>query len=106
MSDALILRRRMADRDDAIVSPPSPGPSSPSLVATTTHVTTYPTSAAAYYAVQVTAPGGNEVEGGAITLAAASGGKFFALNLGSSIPPEGTAVVIVQTNGRWTFRYG
>lgn len=103
--EAAILRRRMADQiDDAdrdSVSASREGP----LVVTTVTMTTYPTAARRMYAVQITKPGGIEIEGQTVTIAAAVGGTFAAANLGSAIPPVGTVLIIDQVDGYWTFVY-
>lgn len=75
------------------------------LVGRTTRVGTYPTAAGAYYAVRPQVVGGAEVEGGTATLANATNGVIYALNLGTTIPPEGTYVICTFIGSRWIFRY-
>ena len=87
-------------RDDQ----PSADHGSPCIVGVTTTVTTYPTTAQRFYAITVQAILGTETEGGAGTVTARSG-RIYALNLGSSIPPNGTKVVCDFVPYRWVFRY-
>ncbi|MDR3639059.1 MAG: hypothetical protein P4L84_34965 [Isosphaeraceae bacterium] len=75
------------------------------LVCQTTKVTTYPTSAKAYYAVQAQLVGGTETEGSAGSYSSDGTSVFYALNLGSVIPPQGTIVVCYYVDYRWVFRY-
>lgn len=76
------------------------------LIGVTTTVTTYPTSASSFFAVQLGTMTGTEVEGNVPTTTVASGaGKFYALNLGGSVPPVGTIVIIMQQDGLLCFRY-
>ena len=77
---------------------------SPSMLVLTTTVRTYPTVAPSYFACRALTLLGNEVEGGAgVTTSASS--SFFALNLGSTIPPVGTQLVVTFVGNRWVFRY-
>lgn len=103
--DVVILRRRDADLDDAVGRMESPliGTSGSLLVQTTT-ITTYPTSAARFYAVQPVWPSGTESENTAGSFTNETD-KFLALNIGASIPPSGTKVLIESVGGRWVFRY-
>lgn len=77
---------------------------SPFVVCATSHKSTYPTTAQAFYWVVPQAVLGTEVEGGAATFGAAGGG-FLALNLGDAVPPEGTKVACQFAPHRWVFRY-
>ena len=74
-------------------------------VCVTTTITTYPTSAGAYYAVNPGQITSTEVEGGAGAPTPDSSTAFFALNLGTQIPPNGTPVVVHGIGGRFVFRY-
>ena len=104
-ADIRIQRERQADLDDAIdASQQFPADCSAAMVATTTTVTSYPTTPSAYYAVSPTDIGGNEVEGGAATYTTSSA-VAYALNVGSQTPPNGTRVVCHAVGGRWVFRY-
>ena len=101
--------KRLRERDEALRDvlsrrdrPPSFG--SPSLVVQTRTLTTYPTSAQRFYACVAQTVLGAEVEGGPATLTPTPA-SFFALNLGSSIPPAGTYVLATFVESRWVFRY-
>ena len=79
---------------------------SPTLLAATTTVTTYPTSATAYYACNVQDLLGAETEGAAGVLSAASPTRrVMAYNLGTAIPTVGTLVVLTFVGNRWVFRF-
>jgi hypothetical protein len=83
---------------------PDPPLGSPALLAQTTTLTAYPTTAQAYYACRPLSLFGAEVEGGPGAVAPGSS-TFFALNLGSTVPPAGTQVVATFVGNRWVFRY-
>ena len=87
------------ERQDA--DPPI-GP--PTLLAKTTTLATYPTTAQCFFACLPLTLLGTEAEGapGAIS---AGDSPFFALNLGGSIPPSGTQIVTTFVGNRWVFRY-
>ena len=87
-----------ADLDSAGVN------GAPCLVARTKALTSYPAVAAAYYGCESQTVTGAEVEGGAATIAT-DGDTFFALNLGTAIPPQGTGVVCTFVGNRWVFRF-
>lgn len=100
----LRLRQRAAD---AIASQ-NPGTvtrGAPCMVAATKTLTTYPTTAATYYACDVVAVTGAETEGGAGILTVVSPTTFFALNIGTAIPPTGTKIIVTFVDYRWSFRY-
>jgi hypothetical protein len=48
---------------------------------------------------------GAETEGGAVSYVQTSSNVFYALNLGSQVPPDGTTLVAHAVGGRWCFRY-
>ncbi len=81
-----------------------PACGTPSLLAQTKVVTAYPTTPQCYFACQPLALLGQEVEGapGAVSPSPVT---FFALNLGTSVPPIGTQVVVTFVGNRWVFRY-
>ncbi len=100
-------RLRMRDDlllDDLSRGEPRPSFGSPSLVAQTRTIQTYPTAAQRFYACTPQTVLGKEVEGGAGTLSAGSG-TFFALNIGSAVPPVGTSVLATFVESRWVFRF-
>jgi hypothetical protein len=86
------------------VAPFSAGGSTALLVTTTT-VSTYPTSAASFYASNPTEIDGSEVEGGAASYTADTTQVVYVLNVGTQIPPVGTRMVAHAVGGRWACRY-
>jgi hypothetical protein len=78
---------------------------STSLLVTTTKVSTYPTSAASFFASNPTEIDGSEVEGGAASYTADTTQVVYVLNVGTQIPPVGTRVVAHAVGGRWVFRF-
>jgi hypothetical protein len=88
------VRRRESD----------PGLGSPSLLAITTTLSSYPTAAQSYFACLPAALLGLEVEGGPGSVAPGPS-PFFALNLGGTVPPSGTKVLATFVGNRWVFRY-
>jgi hypothetical protein len=74
------------------------------LAAVTTTLGSYPTSATSFFTCNPLIILGQEVEGGAGVVAAGAA-MFFALNLGSAIPPQGTQVLATFVGNRWVFRY-
>ena len=76
----------------------------PALAARTVTIAKYPTTAKVFYGVVATTLLGAEVEGGAGQITPGTG-QFFALNLGTAVPPSGTDIVIVYVPSRWVFRY-
>lgn len=107
MQDARILRDRQAVHSDALDRTLAGGPNvaSAAILAKTTTITTYPTAAAAYYAVIPADAGGTETEGQPASYVPRTGNVLLALNLGSQIPPAGTYVICHAVGGRWVFRY-
>jgi hypothetical protein len=81
------------------------GDGSAALLVTTTKLTTYPTTAGAFYASNPTEIDGNEVEGGTASYSADATQVVYILNVGTQIPPAGTRVVAHAVGGRWVFRY-
>jgi hypothetical protein len=77
---------------------------SPTLLARTTSLGSYPATAACYYACNPVSVLGTEVVGGSGMLAIEPG-TFFALNLGSTVPPTGTDILVTFVGNRWAFRY-
>ena len=78
---------------------------STALLVTTTTVSTYPSTAATFYASNPTEIDGSEVEGGAASYTADASQVLYALNVGTQVPPVGTRVVAHAVGGRWVFRY-
>ena len=101
--------KRLRQRDEAVFDDLSrrdraPSFGSPSLVAQTTTLNAYPKSAQRFYACVPQTLLGAEVEGGpgSFTQEPAT---FFALNLGTAIPPAGTNILATFVESRWVFRY-
>ena len=106
MNDARVLRDRMRFSDDALDRAAVADPfASAAAVGVTTMVTTYPTTANAYYAFNPGIITGLETEGTAATPAPDATTVYMALNVGSGIPPIGTPIVIHAVGGRWVFRF-
>jgi hypothetical protein len=108
MIDADNARRLFAREttltDDLTRGDLNPAFGSPSTLAQTTTISTYPTTAQSYFACLPLMLLGTEKEGaaGVLTLGSAT---FFALNLGSTVPPSGTQVLTTFVGSRWVFRY-
>ena len=105
MTELRILRERLESLGEDLDSAADADiDGSAALVAVTTRITTYPTTAASFYCIsqQIT---GTENEGNAPTYTADDGGTLTALNVGSAIPPNGTTLVVASVGGRWVFRY-
>lgn len=106
---ALDEAKRLRIRDDLLLDGLSrrdrtPSFGSPSLIAQTKTIQTYPTTAPSFYACVPQTVLGKEVEGGAGTMTP-NPATFFALNLGSAIPPVGTNILATFVESRWVFRY-
>jgi hypothetical protein len=67
-------------------------------------ITTYPTTAAAFYGLQLADAFGTETEGNSVTITP-RGGKFLGLNLGTAVPQTGTAITAASDGGTIYFRY-
>jgi hypothetical protein len=76
----------------------------PSLLARTKVLNTYPSVSQCYYACEPLFLLGTEVENGPGLISGTST-TFFALNLGSVIPPVGTQIIAAFVGNRWVFRY-
>jgi hypothetical protein len=75
------------------------------ILAQTTTVSSYPTTASSFYACVPMDLDGNESEGAPATYVQESSTVFYAWNAGTQIPPAGTAIVCHAVGGRWVFRY-
>lgn len=76
----------------------------PCTLAQTTTIKSYPTVAQSFYGCTPLTVLGAEVEGGEGTLTSGSS-TFFALNLGATIPPAGTNILVTFVDNRWVFRF-
>jgi hypothetical protein len=107
VNDLRVLRDRFAAASSALdrsTSTESSGGNAAMCVVTTT-VTTYPTSAGAFYACNPELLTGSEAEGATPTFTADTATIVYALNLGTAIPANGTKLVIHSVGGRWSFRH-
>jgi hypothetical protein len=74
------------------------------MIARTVSLGSYPATAGRYFACHPLTILGVEAEGG-LGLLTTEDATFFALNLGSTIPPAGTAILVTFVGNRWAFRY-
>ena len=65
----------------------------------------YPKTAASFFACTPVSIDGTEREGGAVTLSDDGTRTLLAYNLGTKVPPIGTALIVHSCGGRWIFRY-
>jgi hypothetical protein len=95
MNDLRVLRDRQGVGQEALDSGLAGAkfPGSSAMLAQTTTVTTYPTTAAAFYAVVPCGVDGSESEGSAATYVPRTGSVAYAFNLGTNVPPSGTMVI-------------
>ena len=76
---------------------------SSAMLAQTTTVKTYPTTASAFYAVVPCDIVGGESESNAATYVPRTGSVAYALNLGTQVPASGTMVVLPRRRGTLVF---
>lgn len=104
-------RRILADRhqsleDELDRSRASPTDAGRALLCQTTSDGDYPATAGGFFAVVEVEVDGTEAEGaGASFTPADHDDLFFAFNLGTTTPPEGTYVICRFVGGHWCFRY-
>jgi hypothetical protein len=106
MSESRIMRSRTADLEqynDRLA--PNANDCDVSVLGQTATKTTYPTVANAVYFINTANLDGSDAEGSTATFVLDSG-SLFALNLGGTVPPVGTNVVVTSAGGRWVFRFG
>lgn len=77
----------------------------PAMLLRTTVVATYPTGASSFYAVNPVFMDGAETEGSTAAFHEDVTRTFYALNLGTVVPPQGTIVIGHSVGGRFVFRY-
>jgi hypothetical protein len=107
MNDLRILRdRQQAGQEnfDADLGG-AKDPFSSAMLAQTTTVQKYPTTASAFYAVVPCDIDGSESEGATASYNPQTGSVTYAFNLGTQVPPNGTTIVCHAIGGRWCFRY-
>jgi hypothetical protein len=106
MMEGRILRSRILDAEDEIDSGYSPCPDAGvSIVGITAAVSSYPAVAGSFYAIHPAEVDGDPTEGGAATYVDDTSSVFYAYNLGSGVPPQGTRVICHYSGGRWTFLF-
>ena len=99
------LRARQSDLGDEIDRQPLADiGTSAALLVRTVAVSSYPTTAGVAYGVQALDLSVSEAEGATPTLTVLAG-KFFAINLGSNIPPVGTSLLVELVQGKYVFVY-
>jgi len=106
MNDLRILRERVQNATEALDR--SAGAelyANAAAIVVTTTVDTYPTDANVMYGVIEQIVTGSEDEGATPTVGSAGGPVFYALNVGTQVPPNGTKLVCHQVGNRWVFRY-
>jgi len=100
-----ILLRRIAELQAQLERETIGDTSTPdTLVVQTTTVSSYPTSAQRFYAVQAVDVSGTEAENQTGSYGTPSG-TFYAFNVGASIPSSGTKLRVTLVGGFWLFRY-
>jgi hypothetical protein len=107
MNDLRILRDRQQSASEAMDVDQGDEPlyGSAAVLAKTTTVETYPTTASAFYACLPQDIDGAEIEGAAASYVPQSNAVFYGWNAGTAVPPPGTPVVCHAVGGRWVFRY-
>lgn len=106
MNDVRALRdRQQAARERMDRATPWIPEGAAAVLAQTTTVTAYPTTASAYFACVPVDIDGDETEGATATYVPRNSPVFFAWNAGAQAPPAGAAVVCHGVGGRWVFRY-
>ena len=106
MSEERILREKLeASRAAARRQVPFAEEGSVAILAQTTVVSVYPTTAGAFYACTPLLADGPETEGASASFASSGARTIYALNLGTGVPPVGTKLIAHACGGRWTFRF-
>lgn len=82
------------------------GLQSTTFVGVTAVVDTYPSVAGRFYAVNPSPLSGDETEGSPWTITTDPSRIMFAYNLGSTVPPLGSIVLVFSVANRWVFFYG
>jgi len=102
-----VLRARVAAIEDELARlGPGALPSGLARVVKTISLGSYPTGSTALktYAVRGLDVTGVESEG-STAVTSEDTRHFFAVNLGTSVPPVGTQLIAVSVPNRWVFRY-
>lgn len=104
-SDDTYFRDRIAELEDQLESLDNPSEGSISLLVQTVKETTYPTTSAKFFAVQPLSVDGQVKEGASASFTIDTTRTIYAFNVGGSIPPSGTKLIVTSLGGRWVFRY-
>jgi hypothetical protein len=106
MADLRVIRDRQQTEREAIDRTPGFAPvGAAAILAQTTIVSTYPTTASAFYACLPADIDGSESEGASAIYVQEGSTTVYAWNAGTQIPPTGTTIVCHAVGGRWVFRY-
>lgn len=106
MNDLRVIRDRQQAADGGLDREIGRAPEgSAALLAQTSTVSAYPTTASAFFACLPMDIDGSETEGASATYVKESSSVFYAWNAGTQIPPIGTTIVCHAVGGRWVFRY-
>jgi hypothetical protein len=107
MNDLRILRERQQAASVALdrASSSSEPDASAAMIAKTVGIDSYPSAAAVNFGCHPLVAYGAESEGTTPTFTTDTGTVLYAMNIGSTNPPEGTIVVLHAVGGRWIFRY-
>lgn len=106
MNGTRILREQLAAGRSAVDRLAPHGElGSLAVLVNTRAISTYPTVPGAFYACSPLLVDGPETEGATASFTTEDTRTIYALNVGSQVPPVGTAVIAHACGGRWTFRY-
>jgi hypothetical protein len=106
VSEPRTLRNRFTAISDAMDRAPElPPEGAAAVLAQTTTVDTYPTTASAFYACKPVDIDGDESEGASATYTTETMNVFYAWNAGTTVPGERTTVICHAVGGRWVFRF-
>lgn len=99
------LRDRVADLEDLLDRLEGEGNDGAACVVGTSFAqSSYPGSAGMFYAFHRTSVTGTETEGSTPTLTT-DADVILAANLGTAVPPSGTAIPLDRVPHRWVFRH-
>lgn len=76
-----------------------------SMLCVTTSLGSYPTMSPAAFAVVPEECDAEDDEGAAATYTDNTDSTFFAINLGTNVPPQGSRIIVHAVGGRWLFRW-
>lgn len=100
-----MLRERLAALEDLVDRLESDAPEGDACVVGTSFAqASYPAAAGSFFAFHRTTVLGTEAEGSTQDLTSGTG-VIIAANIGTAVPPAGTAIPLDRVSHRWTFRY-